>query len=141
MGLKSAYKEAMSKLYGNMLISGNLVVDMVDRISELEKNITDLEEKLRLYQNTNNAASNTEQVIKHLIWYEWTSGRKIPDNIPFGDLLLVEVSQDSNDAPKKFKTAKFIKTICGEVIGVVGDQLWIEREIIRWASIQHLIQI
>lgn len=55
LGMESAYKEAISKPHDNMLISTGLVVDMVDRISELENAVIDLKASLRVCQNTSNS--------------------------------------------------------------------------------------
>lgn len=54
-GMESAYKEALSKHIGNMPISTGLVIDMVDRISELENAVIALKASLRTCQNTSNS--------------------------------------------------------------------------------------
>lgn len=53
-GMESAYKEALSKHIGNMPISTGLVIDMVERISELENAVIDLKASLRTRKNTSN---------------------------------------------------------------------------------------
>lgn len=53
--MESAYKEAVSKHIGNMTISTMLVIDMVERISELENAVIDLKSSLRTCQNTSNS--------------------------------------------------------------------------------------
>ena len=71
-----------------------------------------------------------------LFWHEWTTGTKVPDDVPVGELLLVE----THDGMKEFCTATFFLTGCGSKLANVGGQLCFDRNILRWASIQHLAE-
>ncbi len=70
-----------------------------------------------------------------LVWHDWTTGRKVPDNVPVGELLLVEI--DSRG--KQYSSAQFFLNGSGQKMGTVGDVFHWDRKIIRWASIQHLV--
>ena len=55
VGIESAYREAIEKPLENMNISANLVVELIDRITELEMGVIDLMASLRTCQSTSNA--------------------------------------------------------------------------------------
>ena len=74
-------------------------------------------------------------MVKALVWHEWTTGRKVPDDVPVDELLLVEIDSKS----KKYSSAQFFLNGQGHKMGTVGDCFYFDRTILRWASIQHLI--
>lgn len=70
----------------------------------------------------------------NLNWKPWPEGRKIPDEIPVDELLLVRV-----DGHRKYVSAVFWLNDSNQKMGVVGDAFWFDRKIIEWCSIQHLV--
>ena len=55
LGEESAYREAIEKPGENILVAANLIVEMSERIGDLENAIIDLKASLRTCQNTSNA--------------------------------------------------------------------------------------
>ncbi len=55
LGLESAYREAQQWKGDNMTVSAKLVIEVADRIGELENAVIDLRASLRTCQNTSNA--------------------------------------------------------------------------------------
>lgn len=55
IGEKSAYREALDKPGENMVVAANLIIEMSERISELENGVIDLRASLRTCQNTSNS--------------------------------------------------------------------------------------
>ena len=89
-------------------------------------------------QNGDGLASHLTQelgMVKALVWHDWTTGRKVPDDVPVDELLLVEI--DSRG--KQCSSAQFFLNGQGHKMGTVGDCFYFDRTILRWASIQHLI--
>lgn len=54
-GLDSAYRAALGKSGENMIISANLVKELIENYSELQNAVIDLKASLRTCQNTSNA--------------------------------------------------------------------------------------
>lgn len=55
LGEDRAYREAIEKPGENMLVTANLIVEMSERIGELENAVIDLKASLRTCQNTSNS--------------------------------------------------------------------------------------
>lgn len=55
LGEDRAYREAIEKSGENMLVAANLIVEMSERIGELENAVIDLKASLRTCQNTSNS--------------------------------------------------------------------------------------
>ncbi len=70
-----------------------------------------------------------------LVWHNWKEGRKVPDDVPVDTLLLVEIDSKL----KQYSSAQFFLNGSGQKMGTVGDVFHWDRKIIRWASIQHLV--
>jgi len=71
-----------------------------------------------------------------LVWNNWKEGRKVPDDVPVDELLLIDLGDGCN---RRYKTAQFFMTANKEKFGCVGDVFWFDAKPIRWASIQHLV--
>lgn len=55
LGEDRAYREAIEKPSENILVAANLIVEMSERIGELENAVIDLKASLRTCQNTSNS--------------------------------------------------------------------------------------
>ncbi len=55
LGEDSAYMEAIEKTGENMLVAANLIIEMSERIGELENAVIDFKASLRTCQNTSNS--------------------------------------------------------------------------------------
>ena len=68
---------------------------------------------------------------------QWNDYKDI-NSVPLDELLLVEVDKENNR--KQFKSAEFGMGGDGNVFGIVGDHFHFDEDILRWASIQHLVE-
>jgi len=73
----------------------------------------------------------------NLEWKKWKS----KSDVPIEEILLFEV-KNSNRDDSEYHTGKFHK--CGrggkDIIGAIGGRFYYDwTEIVRWASIQHLL--
>ena len=68
-----------------------------------------------------------------LVWFPWPANVK---ELPKEELLLVEI--ESKTGKRQYRTAIAGKGAKGAIC-VVGDVFHFDRVILRWASIQHLV--
>lgn len=74
----------------------------------------------------------TETEKGHVLdWYSWAGDQSVPTN----EWLLCECEGDD------YHIGRFELTDHGCVIGIVGGHFHFDRRLVRWASIQHLIDI